>query len=461
MKLRTGRTIRSGHNSIEAAETAPIDPRTVDPQHPSAEIAIEEPVLDVPAIEQPVLDAPAIEQPLLDAPSIEQPFLAMSAILSATNNTGLAYPHPVLTKIIGKPTAVTLKTFTKELFTNARAIPSHHDDNRYGHLGLLMPSTPYEALPNATAWADVAAPGDFTPIPANTDNVEAANLIKTHEQNLSRYRLQLQVDTDLKAMIIAAIEPRFLAVQEDATMGFATKTSKVLYAYVMTTYGAVKQGDIEKNRERLSEDWSPDQPLEDLWKRAKTCSDFATQANEAIPELVQIRLLKKVLRRSGVFENAIDKWDDKTANNTTVAEFMAHFNTEDERRLAKLNARQAGYSTSPSANAAIATQTAFGQGYEKGWSAGLAAASHSANAAQGINLNDIFPNANAMECHAVSKGGVKFYYCHTHGLGRNKLHTSKTCNNPGEGHKKEATLDNMMGGSNSILSRSRRNRGGD
>ena len=44
------------------------------------------------------------------------------------------------------------------------------------------------------------------------------------------------------------------------------------------------------------------------------------------------------------------------------------------------------------------------------------------------------------------------YYCWTHGLGKNRKHTSATCNNKAEGHKDEATADNMMGGNNKIMS---------
>ena len=55
------------------------------------------------------------------------------------------------------------------------------------------------------------------------------------------------------------------------------------------------------------------------WKRVKECQDFATAASEAISDGVAIRLTKEVLRNSGVFEQAIDKWDDKIANNTTFA----------------------------------------------------------------------------------------------------------------------------------------------
>ena len=43
--------------------------------------------------------------------------MALSGTVSSLTPAGLSYPIPFLTKIIGKPTAVTLKTLQRELFT--------------------------------------------------------------------------------------------------------------------------------------------------------------------------------------------------------------------------------------------------------------------------------------------------------------------------------------------------------
>ena len=68
----------------------------------------------------------------------------------------------------------------------------------------------------------------------------------------------------------------------------------------MDTYGVVKASNKEKNRTKLSEPWTPDQPIETLWKRIKDCLDFANAAGEAISEPVAIRLTLEVLRDSGL-----------------------------------------------------------------------------------------------------------------------------------------------------------------
>jgi hypothetical protein len=38
------------------------------------------------------------------------------------------------------------------------------------------------------------------------------------------------------------------------------------------------------------------------------------------------------------------------------------------------------------------------------------------------------------------------YYCWSHGLGTNRVHTSAQCQNKKDGHKDTATANNMLGG---------------
>ena len=383
--------------------------------------------------------------------------------LSATPNAGITYPHPTLTKIVGKPTPVTIKQLEKEIYANARAAPSDHDGNAYGHLGLVMAAATYNALDHATAWVDLAHPGAIPNIANGTLAHDMANQMSTYNNNLAKFKTGVQVDNDLKAQIIAAVDKVYLAAQEDSVLGFSNVTAAALLAHLKTTYGTIKATDIEKNRAKLHDPWTADKPIESLWAHVKTVTDFATTAGEDIDDAVLIRCSKDVLRKSGVFENAIDKWDDKAAGDRdTWDKFLAHFNTENERRLTKLKAGDAGFSTPLVANAATvpSNATSYSLGYNQGWAAAIAlkqGIAANTNESSGSNSD---ANGGDTTCHAVSSSGKKWYYCWTHGLGKNKNHTSATCNRQADGHKTGATLDNMMGGSAKIATRRKTNNNG-
>ena len=101
--------------------------------------------------------------------------------LSNQVTTALAYPFPNLTKITGKPTAATLKNFTKQVFTNARAIHCHQHGGHYGHLGIVMPDTVYQALNHVNnAWGSTDIP--TLPMFADTDDaVSISNQMETYQ----------------------------------------------------------------------------------------------------------------------------------------------------------------------------------------------------------------------------------------------------------------------------------------
>ena len=66
-------------------------------------------------------------------------------------------------------------------------------------------------------------------------------------------------------------------------------------------------------------------------------------------------------------------------------------------------------------------------------------------------------NGTTAEMAAVTVMGqegqpMKKYYCWSHGIGLNKNCTSGTHSNKKDGHKDDATADNMMGGCDRIMS---------
>ena len=134
---------------------------------------------------------------------------------------------------------------------HARAIQCHQAGGRYGHLGIVMPDTPYQALANVTgAWASTAIPT----LPTFTDTDDAVfifNSMKTYRQNLSCATIERQVELNLKAQMIAAVDPEYSSTLEDENLGFANVTASQIYAHLMNTYGVVKQWDIEANQQRL------------------------------------------------------------------------------------------------------------------------------------------------------------------------------------------------------------------
>ena len=248
----------------------------------------------------------------------------------------------------------------------------------------------------------------------------AAN--RAYDRRVTDYRQFEAMNNALRRQIIAAVPRELIATLADPNRGFSGCTPKQLLDHLVEEYGTPTQAEIEDNRAKLTEAWNPDTGIISLWTKINDIRAYATMAEEEITDAVTMRLTLGVLEKSGVFSTAISMWNKKATADKTWTNFKTHFAAEDKERRRLLTSAQGGYQEPGSETAASAEDD-----------------------------NKKKPPAKDPPC-ILTDNNVKMYYCWTHGLGKNRNHTSPTCKNKAEGHKDEATADNMMGGNNKIMS---------
>ena len=112
----------------------------------------------------------------------------------------------------------------------------------------------------------------------------------------------------------------------------------------------------------------------------------------------------KIFDQSGVLEKAVDDWEEKDIADQTLANLIPHFKKANKLRLSK---------DKKAAKEILAANTALTK-----------------------------PTEQAKEGQPTGLEG--WGYCFTHGI---CSHSSANCTKPKEGHKKDATMANRMGGS--------------
>jgi hypothetical protein len=319
----------------------------------------------------------------------------------------------------------TIQHLQRKIYANARAIYSPLGGGNNGHLALVMRDADYLAQ-TTLPFAIPIHPGDLPIHAAGATNAQITDTNRLYDHRLIQHALYRSVIEELRKQLLAAIPNMYLHTLEDPNFGFLDSTPQILLAHLHTNYGDLTPEEIEDNRASLARPWNPDDPIEDLWSRITDAQRFANRASEAIPDAAAIRLSLAIIEDTGVFTNAIDKWRDKPIADQTLANFRLHFAKENQERLRKLTARTAGYHGAN--HAATQPNTAVTE---------LAAAAQPA------------PTPSA----AVKlTNGTMMYYCWTHGLGKNRNHTSANCHNKDKDHKDAATADNLLGGNDRIMS---------
>ena len=335
----------------------------------------------------------------------------------ATPTTSLAFPLSSFTQlpVDTEPTANHIRQLKKEIYQNAMAIPSTYGGGNHGHLGLVMPAAAYDALPNTQAF-NVPANAPTLHIAPTSGPVLIATRTATYERDLKAYTTAKSVEYELKKMFLDAVPEVYIASRSDALFGYANVSLRTLLTHLVTTYGTIDEDALAKNLEEMGRPWDPNTPTITVFNQARKCRDFATAGGDAISDANSIRICLEAFQKSGVMDEAIKDWRKLPTANRTWANMPAHFLNANKERLRTITTSAAGFQT--------------------------------ANAATPAVCPPVTNNSST-----VQVGNCTMYYCFSHGLGKNPEHTSATCSNPREGHKREATADNMMGGINTIRRR--------
>ena len=346
------------------------------------------------------------------------------------SSSSFPFPHPILTPIVGRPTEPTVKLLQRQLYTNARAVPSTHGGGVHGYLGSIMSVLEYDVLAPNRPWVPVVHPGGLL-VHAPDDTAQAIRALdRAYDATMREFQESTKVRTELKQQLLAALEPTYIQVLATEDFGFADVSPRNILGHLRTYYCEVEPEELERNRMSLQETWNVDEPMEILWDKVLSARTFAERHGDPISEVTALHLLLTSLEATGVFTDACDKWRDLPSFGKTIQTFRTHFTRENKTRLRKLTAQQAGFH---GANAATSQATVT--------NAATAAKAAAATAGAGTQV--------------IMVGKTLMYYCHSHGLGWNANHTSPQCNKKKEGHKDDATINNMMGGCNVIMTNRR------
>jgi hypothetical protein len=216
----------------------------------------------------------------------------------------------------------------------------------------------------------------------------------------------------------------------------------------------------------------PQQPVETIFKHIQDCVDFAETGGVTIGTAQKLSSAYSKIFKSGKFNSACRRWDEKVEADKTWNNFKTHFAAayRQHRQMQGETMGAQGYSNSAVAQyeddleeqalgafANLATATAVDQGV----------------VAQLTEAKSRF--AKQLEYNALALKEVKALlkkeraeragsgnsdcpprrtftpssdnYCWSHGYKVARTHTSQTCLYPKDGHKREATNKNNMGGS--------------
>jgi hypothetical protein len=258
----------------------------------------------------------------------------------------------------------------------------------------------------------------------------------------------------------------YLDVLNDNMVGFANISARDMLDHLFSTYGNITAVDLELNFEHMRRAWDPQQPVESLFKQIQDCADYSEVGGILIGNQQQINVGYAKIFATGHFMSACRRWNEKPLAEKTWAQFKAHFSAahRQHKQMQGEYAATAGYHY---ANAAVgqteyqmaeatigalanlATATAA----YRGMVATLTEANARLVKQLEDNSNELLELKALINKERLEKRGQRSFnpsqnnYCCTHCYKVANTQTSLSCNLPKQGHKREATRADNMGGS--------------
>lgn len=337
---------------------------------------------------------------------------------SSSIDPNLSFPHATLTRIVGKPTFQGVQQIKKQLISNAVSVPSNRGNGVLGHAVIVLGQAAYDAIAGpGNNWIDPINPGNAPVIPNGATQAQILNAQHQWEREKAEWELYNTTVSALKRQLLTAIDDVYISSLEDPLFGYTNTTVQTILAHLDTTYAVVDQDALKTNLDNLSAPWEPSETMEPLWQRGVLARQVAAVGQVPITEAQLLLIFRDILKSSGLFTLDLRDWDKLPAAQRTLAHFQTTFTEANKERVKNLTSGQQFHAKSIPAQAYAANPPSK-------------------------STTDPFILA--------TPSGTRLSYCWTHGVTNNPDHNSRTCTRKGHGHQEDATIDNMMGGNNTI-----------
>jgi hypothetical protein len=260
----------------------------------------------------------------------------------------------------------------------------------------------------------------------------------------------------------------YLDVLNDNMVGFANISARDMLDHLFRTYGNITAVDLEINFEHMRRAWDPQQPVESLFKQIQDCADYSEEGGVLIGHPQQINVGYAKIFATWHFMSTCRRWNEKPLVEKTWAQFKSHF-AAPHRQHKQIQGESATTAGCHSANADVGQTedqmseatigalanlaTATATAADRGVVATLTEANTRLAKQLEDNSNELRELKALIKKEIIEKRGQRSFnpspnnYCWTHGYRVANTHTSLSCNFPKQGHKREATRADNMGGS--------------
>jgi hypothetical protein len=166
---------------------------------------------------------------------------------------------------------------------------------------------------------------------------------RQHKEDLCQWREYENVTKALRKQLISVVETAYITHLEDKFSGFNKVEVKDILNNLFQTYGHITSMDLIENNRKLESDWDPTEPWQTVMTRIKQCCNYAQDAGRPYSEAQKLSKAHALVFNTGLYFDALDKWDELPALNQTYPQFCTHIMQAQNRLRNNTTTKQHGY----------------------------------------------------------------------------------------------------------------------
>ena len=403
----------------------------------------------------------------------------MPRTIKASHYRENLFPHADLSKVVGKPTYADILNLRREISANLASVPSTLGGGQYGHMGLALKDETYKRMCSVTdSYIRPTDPGKFSP--NNLTGAELSAAKQEHEDLVHDFLEVNVLERTIITQLQNALDRNILLPKTNKISGLITCSIADLFDYLFRAYGNISALTLADTRYQVTRhQYVHGDPMETVFDKIHDYANMAEAYGVAEPEVQLIEMGFIIIMNAMIYADDVGEWNALDSSLKTWEAFQSHFiqaQTSYKKNRPLDTSATLGYPVPPAqANAVVLPQPEQELAAANEYIAALEAdhaATQQANLvshsqAQSSHTEDTIKqllqkmsdleaevktatstpttNNNGNNKKKNKKKEMKDRkYCWTHGA---CAHTGTECNNSATGHKKEATFQDMMGGS--------------
>ena len=159
------------------------------------------------------------------------------------------------------------------------------------------------------------------------------------EDTKRKYKQFRAAQAALCTLITNNVDSQFINCLANPTTKYLLIDPMTILTHLKNNYGEVSQEDLYENEALMNSPWDHTTPVKTLFARIKECQEYAKAGDEPINDRKIIRVMYMHIKRTGIFNEACDTWDDKATANKTWNAFQSYFITAIKKEKETYNRR--------------------------------------------------------------------------------------------------------------------------